>query len=601
MSGTQSIDKKDATLYTSLPPTAPRKFAGRDISVAYQRACVLSWRENGFNVVSLNTRAEIDILAKIHSDVIFQETASDRPRIVDFLETIAHADADFAGIINADCMLLEKIATPPILDAAQSGLVIAERLNFNPEDGQLTGASCYGFDLILFCRQVIAELGFDDQITIGTPWWDYWLPLAVQQAGGELFIPSAPIMMHLDHPQNWSWKNWLWQGCRAHAGLMAGNASAKRPLPFVKPLERAEVSKEDIVSFSQDAFSWLKNVSTGIPMEDPSAGALVVFLSRIDRAAKELREKHVEQKQLACPSAAAGGSLQQPSVDPEGARTDLDPAVVNRARGADESAPRAVAVVIPSRLATGRDGSPFLIRAVSSARAQVVPGSFLIRFYVGIDEDAEIPLSLRSLADVTFIRSAGRGQAGAINAAAKAAMEQNHEFVALLEDDDCWEPDFLSSALAALDTCDFVSSNQLEIDPSEHCIRINDFPTPSGWIMRAQLWQKIGPFDESLRWHVDNDWLGRLALSDARRIHLVEATAPVSIQDSAQVRPWIANVLTQGGPRSSVRRHLSPRPLVRRTVHPASGMARIAADPSVAQQSQSEYRNLITRYGRIPW
>jgi hypothetical protein len=78
MSGTQSIEKKDATLYTSLPPAAPRKLSGRDISGAYQRACVRSWRDLGFNVVSLNTRAEIDILAKIHSDVIFQETANDR-------------------------------------------------------------------------------------------------------------------------------------------------------------------------------------------------------------------------------------------------------------------------------------------------------------------------------------------------------------------------------------------------------------------------------------------------------------------------------------------------------------------------------------------
>jgi hypothetical protein len=596
MSGTQSIEKKDATLYTSLPPAAPRKLSGRDISGAYQRACVRSWRDLGFNVVSLNTRAEIDILAKIHSDVIFQETANDRPRIVDFLQSVVHAGQDLAGIINADCMLLGKAAIRPILDAARNGLVIAERLNFNPESGQLTGSSCYGFDLILFCREAIAELDFDDQITIGTPWWDYWLPLAVQQAGGELFIPSAPIMMHLDHPQNWSWKNWLWQGCRAHAGLMATNAGAKRPLPFVRPFKSAELSKEDIHSFSQNAFSWLKNVSAAIPVEDPYAGALVAFLSGIDRAAKELREIQGQEKQPVSLGAVADGRPLEPSPD-----TNLDQAVVNRIRDTSESAPRAVAVVIPSRLAAGRDGNPFLIRALSSARAQVVRGSLHIHFYVGIDEDAEVPSSLQSLDDVTFVRSAGRGQAGAINSAAKAAVGCNHEFVALLEDDDCWEPDFLSSALAVLDTCDFVSSNQLEIDPSEHCIRINDFPTPSGWIMRAELWQKIGPFDESLRWHVDNDWLGRLALSDARRIHLVEATAPVSIQDSAQVRPWIANVLTQGGPRSSVRRHLSSRPLVRRTVHPASGMARIAADPSVAQQSQSEYRNLIARYGRIPW
>jgi hypothetical protein len=84
-------------------------------------------------------------------------------------------------------------------------------------------------------------------------------------------------------------------------------------------------------------------------------------------------------------------------------------------------------------------------------------------------------------------------------------------------------------------------------------------------------------------------------------VHLVEATAPITVQTCAQVRPWIANVLTQGGPRSVVRRHLSSRPLVQRTVHPGSGMYRIAASPALAAESQSEYRQLIARYGRIPW
>ena len=267
----------------------------------------------------------------------------------------------------------------------------------------------------------------------------------------------------------------------------------------------------------------------------------------------------------------------------------------------NESIHESVAVVIPSRLAKDADGYLFLLRAIAAGQAQVVSKGVRLEFYVGVDSDAEIPSELITMPNVTFARSQGRSQATAINAAAASALAQNHNFIALLEDDDRWEPNFLASSLPALHECDFVSSNQLEVDAEDRWLRVNDFPTPSGWIMAAKLWQRVGRFDESLRWHVDNDWLGRLALSGAHRVHLVESTAPVTLQTSAQVRPWITNVLTLGGPHSTVRRHASARPLVCRMVHQGSGMYRIATDPALAAESQVEYQRLVSRYGRIPW
>ena len=197
-------------------------------------------------------------------------------------------------------------------------------------------------------------------------------------------------------------------------------------------------------------------------------------------------------------------------------------------------AERSIAVVIPSRLAAGAGRRFFVERAIEAAVTQAIPRGFRLAFFIGIDLDAQIPSALGARPDVTFARSHGRSQASAINAAANAAAVQNHDFIALLEDDDQWEPNFLAWALPCLESCDFVSSNQLEVDAEERCVRVNDFPTPSGWIMAADLWRKVGPFDESLRWHVDNDWLGRLALSGAQRIHLVEATAPINLQSCAR-------------------------------------------------------------------
>ncbi len=264
-----------------------------------------------------------------------------------------------------------------------------------------------------------------------------------------------------------------------------------------------------------------------------------------------------------------------------------------------KSADCSIAVVMPSRLARADGGRLLVEQAIESACRQSIPRDIRLSFFVGIDADAQAPSCVERHQNVSFVRSRGRSQAAAINAAAGAS--NGHDFIALLEDDDHWEANFLSWALSFLDTCDFVSSNQLEVDRDGHCIRVNDFPTPSGWIMSMDLWRTVGPFDESFRWHLDNDWLGRLACSQARRVHLVESTAPMTIDSCAQVRPWIANVLTLGGPRSAVRRHLSSRPLVRRLVHPGSGMSRIATDPVAAAESQNEYSQLIARYGRVPW
>ena len=128
-----------------------------------------------------------------------------------------------------------------------------------------------------------------------------------------------------------------------------------------------------------------------------------------------------------------------------------------------------------------------------------------------------------------------------------------------------------------------------------------DFPTPSGWIMPAETLRRVGLFDPAMRWHLDNEWLGRLAEAGIPRCHLVERTAPVTLTYAAQTRPWIANVMRNGGPHVTVRRHMFLAPLIFRLVHSRSGMARIATEPLLQQQSQIEYMTLASRYGRVPW
>ena len=84
------------------------------------------------------------------------------------------------------------------------------------------------------------------------------------------------------------------------------------------------------------------------------------------------------------------------------------------------------------------------------------------------------------------------------------------DYIAFLEDDDLWSPDFLAVALNTLQQFDFVSSTQIDMSVDGQVQRISDFPTPSGWVMKRRTLETVGVFDEAYRWHLDSEWLGRL-------------------------------------------------------------------------------------------
>jgi hypothetical protein len=257
-----------------------------------------------------------------------------------------------------------------------------------------------------------------------------------------------------------------------------------------------------------------------------------------------------------------------------------------------------LSVLIPSRLAQGPDERLFLERAVQSIRGQR-GHSHRVQILVGVDEGAEPPPGLERRLGVRFIQSGGKSQAAALNAAASGA-EGDH--VAILEDDDQWNDGFLFCAFSMLkQDFDFSSSTELEVTPEGAIIQVQEFPTPSGWVMRRAVWDEVGPFNEEYRFHLDNDWLGRLGETEARRVHLCEATTPMDYNTLPLSRPALGMLLERGKPKVALARHESPWPLVVRHCHPGSGMARIQADPVLKQGSDEEMARLFARFGRIPW
>jgi glycosyltransferase involved in cell wall biosynthesis len=253
-----------------------------------------------------------------------------------------------------------------------------------------------------------------------------------------------------------------------------------------------------------------------------------------------------------------------------------------------------ISVVIPSRTQAEQDR--FLRRSVGSIRAQTLDAGVEFDVIVSLDRGAAIP-ETQGLDSVRFIEADAQGQAAALNAGAAVARG---DYIAFLEDDDEWHPQKTAYALRVLERCDFVSSTQLEVDEAGQPLKINDFPTPSGWLMPMESWRLIGGFDTSYRWHLDNEWLGRLGNSPLRRLHLVEGD---SLRDAQALssRPHLLQCLRAGGPNVRLCGHPVAVPLVRRMVHAGSGMGQIGRSENLQEQARAEGHRLIDRFQRFPW
>ncbi len=260
-----------------------------------------------------------------------------------------------------------------------------------------------------------------------------------------------------------------------------------------------------------------------------------------------------------------------------------------------------VLVLVPTRLKRNSAQRLFLEGALQSIAAQQLPAELKIRVEVsiGVDPGATLPGDLLLPSNATVVEAASASQACALNA---AAARFDHDVLAILEDDDQWLPNFLHVSLVAMERhgLDFVSSTQLQVDAAGRTLGINDFPIPSGWVMRRAAWEAVGPFDASYRFHLDNEWLGRLALRGGRRAHLLESTAPVDLE-WMDVRPCLRRFMRCAGPNAGLLRHGNPVPLVIRVVHGGSGMAMLRNDPDAQMIGQLEYERLLAAFGRIPW
>jgi glycosyltransferase involved in cell wall biosynthesis len=245
-----------------------------------------------------------------------------------------------------------------------------------------------------------------------------------------------------------------------------------------------------------------------------------------------------------------------------------------------------ISVIIPSRLQINPDSeieTLFLDRAIGSVLKQTCREKVDLEIVVGLDPGLRLPERFQNLRVANGHKPY---QAYAVNAAVSASTG---ELLAFLEDDDQWEPKRLEYGLSYISHWEMITSNNRMVYENGAQAGINDFPSPSGWLMNRATWNNLGFMNESIRFHVDTEYLGRAIARGVRRLHLVEA--------GAHGRPWLRNVARF----SQICFTEEPSPLVTRTINPAGRKAQTKLDEYGRKQSQAEHKWMMVQYGVIPW
>ena len=178
-----------------------------------QKTCIASWRKAGLTIVSFNHPSEVQSLRR-HYDIEFvpvAETSANifgRPYIpinamLDWIGTRGHC----ALLINSDIEL--KATREELLRIrwlSEGGLCYFVRYNQDAVSGK-TWLEPAGIDAFLLDARDVGLLG-RCFLSMGQPYWDYWMPYTFATAGRRVCAVEFPLAFHLCHPQRWSTHNW---------------------------------------------------------------------------------------------------------------------------------------------------------------------------------------------------------------------------------------------------------------------------------------------------------------------------------------------------------------------------------------------------------
>lgn len=233
--------KQAATEVNTSRPAVATSFPPKGVEMS--RQAVQSWLDRGFQVLSVNTAQEAELLQPsfpevefvINEDTARQETGKDHQYLDALLDALAQAKRPLCGLVNADIIFRgADDAWDQVCAAAGQRFLFGSRINVQEPGAKAGNLLELGFDYFFFPSSFLAQVprtGF----VFGQPAWDLFLPAWARARGLGAAFCYSPVALHVEHPVQWSptansrymtlAMSWL---APALAGLISGDAGCRK-------------------------------------------------------------------------------------------------------------------------------------------------------------------------------------------------------------------------------------------------------------------------------------------------------------------------------------------------------------------------------------
>jgi hypothetical protein len=257
-------------------------------NIEQQQGAIASWINIGFEVISVNSKAEIQVLSEYFKNVTFIEAKRNASEIVgkpliyfdDILQSLEASNSQICGVINSDIYLYaDDEMVQYILKEAQYGLVYGSRIDITSLDSLEGEEFFHGFDYFIFCNEII-KLYMKSDFCLGVPWWDYWVPLVPSIKGFRIKQLITPFAYHIKHEDRWSGNQFNEFGIKFLNYLInEQEQNSKYSNSELSIITNEHNKKQHIFAFSRKILSYLNINSDKIYFKLPSDPNYVQFAS----------------------------------------------------------------------------------------------------------------------------------------------------------------------------------------------------------------------------------------------------------------------------------------------------------------------------------
>jgi hypothetical protein len=180
-----------------------------------QLKAVESWAKAGYEVVSLNSEEEIELLKDFknvkfvrtlrHTKHMFGKPYVIISAIIDYLKEVK---SEHSLIINSDIIINDvNNITESLKGKSESGVIVMNRGDYE-QDINKSKTYELGFDAF-FINGKHLEVFPQTILCLGQCHWDFWLPYIASIGGVKLIKLRKPYIFHATHNIQYSKDNWI--------------------------------------------------------------------------------------------------------------------------------------------------------------------------------------------------------------------------------------------------------------------------------------------------------------------------------------------------------------------------------------------------------